>query len=489
LALPLVLTLLLGAALLEAADPAAAERQYRIARRLVAEGSSEARAALEKVIELDPVGSLADDATVEKALLLGVPRWPEELGRIEIREAQEALELVSWVAKELSGSDRALEARHLRALLLLEPLPFHDASEARLDLITVATANNEADWSRAARYATGWLAEQQAKNDRALAAYQRLVVDAPGSEAAAKARVGIARLMLRLGRFGPAADNLQQAIDSGAPPDTGALALRELAVRSLLGRNPGATGGSVARLSGGGSTIRSPACYAATPGGGLLLGDQKKNELLLLDDRGMIQVRWSLAETQAVAVSPTGRVFAAAGEALYRLEEGRQPLKIASLGDMAPVSALAVDGAGQIWLLDRRGERLGRLVQGGAVPIAAGAGEERSRLTGLAWDGRRMISIDQRQKRLVAIGPEGSRSTLAARGLQKPVDVAANPAGGIAVLDSRADAVFFFDSEAAGTGSLAWSVAGLSRVAALDYAPDGALILLDGASGASVRVP
>ena len=130
-----VLTLLLGSASLEAADPAAAERQYRIARRLVAEGSSEARTALEKVIELDPVGSLADDATVEKALLLGVPRWPEELGRIEIREAQEALALVSWVAQELSGSDRALEARHLRALLLLEPLPFHDASEARLDLI------------------------------------------------------------------------------------------------------------------------------------------------------------------------------------------------------------------------------------------------------------------------------------------------------------------------------------------------------------------
>jgi hypothetical protein len=257
----------------------------------------------------------------------------------------------------------------------------------------------------------------------------------------------------------------------------------------LLGRNPGTAGGSVARLSGGGSVVRSPACYAATPGGGLLLGDQKKDELLLLDDRGMIKARWSLADIQAVAVSPAGRAFVAAGESIYRLEEGRQPLKIASLGELAPVSALAVDGVGRLWLLDRRGDHLARVEPGGAAPIFTGVGEDLNRLTGLAWDGRRMISIDQRERQLVAIGPEGSRSALAVRGLQKPADLAANQAGGIAVLDSRADAVFFFDREAAGTGSLAWSVAGLNRVAALDYAPDGSLILLDGASGASVRVP
>ena len=46
------------------ADPDAAERQFRLARRLVAEGSPEAAPALDRVLELDPRGALADDALV-----------------------------------------------------------------------------------------------------------------------------------------------------------------------------------------------------------------------------------------------------------------------------------------------------------------------------------------------------------------------------------------------------------------------------------------
>jgi len=42
----------------QAGDSAEAERQYRIARRLAAEGSPEAAAALRRVIEIDPDGPL-----------------------------------------------------------------------------------------------------------------------------------------------------------------------------------------------------------------------------------------------------------------------------------------------------------------------------------------------------------------------------------------------------------------------------------------------
>src|SRR5512145_412494 len=65
------------------ADPAAAERQYRAARRLAADGSPDAGAALRKVVELAPTGPLADDAWVEQALLERPARWPEDLGTIE----------------------------------------------------------------------------------------------------------------------------------------------------------------------------------------------------------------------------------------------------------------------------------------------------------------------------------------------------------------------------------------------------------------------
>jgi hypothetical protein len=484
---PLLALILLFTSLpLEAADPAAAERQFRIARRLVAEGSAEARAALEKVIELDPAGALADDATVEKALLLGIPLWPEDLGKIEIRPAQEALGLVGWVSKEMSGSDRALEARYLRALLLLEPLPFHDASEARLDLITVATAGERTLWSRAARYATGWLAEQQGKGDRALAAYQRLVVDAPASEAASRAEVGLARLMLRLGRPGDAARHAQQAVDAGAPPETGAEGLREQAVRALLGHLPGAGGGAAGPPSATQGVVRSQACFAAAPDGGLLLGDQKNDAVILLDRSGGIKARWELDDIQAVAISPAGRPFAAAGESIYRLNEGRPPLRIASQGELAPASALATDCMGRLFLLGRKGDRLGRIEPGAAAPVEYAA---EGRLAAIAWNGIGLIGVDARERVLVVIGPEGSRRTLPASGLQKPVDIAADAAGGIAVLDSRAGAVLLYDAEGSRIGSVTLDRAGMSRASAVDIAHDGAVCLLDASGTAYVRVP
>jgi hypothetical protein len=474
---------------LGAADPAAAERQYRVARRLAAEGSAEAKTALDKVIELDPAGELADDAAVDKALLLGLPHWPEELGRIDILAAREALESLGWVADELSGSDRAPEARYLRALLLLEPLPFNDASEARLDLITVATGREQDAWSRAARYAAGWLADQQGKDDRAISSFQRLMVDAPQSDAAVRAKIGLARLMLHRRDFGRAADLLQQAVDGGAPAETGAAALRELAVRSLLGSLPGTGAGETLRSSAEVSGVRSPSCFAAAPDGGLLLGDQKSDEVVRLSGSGDVGGRWSLDGLQAVAIGPQGAAFAAADDAIYRLQEGRKPMQIASQGDFAPVSALAADGLGRLWLLDRRGDRLGVIRPGAIGPIVSGDVDGGSRLSALAWDGRRLIALDPRKRVLLAIGPEGARRELPASGLQKPLDVAVNAAGGIAVLDIRAGAILFFDAEGSELGRRSWETAGIDRPAAVAYANDGALYLLDASSSVSVRVP
>ena len=114
-----------------AADPAAAERQYRVARRLIVEGSPDAVTALSKVLELDPAGPLADDALVEQARILGIPHWPEGLGRIDAAAAEQAASLLDRVLAEFGGSDRAAEARFQRALLRLEPLPGYDPSASR----------------------------------------------------------------------------------------------------------------------------------------------------------------------------------------------------------------------------------------------------------------------------------------------------------------------------------------------------------------------
>ena len=59
-----------------------AEAQYRVARRLAAEGAAGAAAALDRVVALDPQGPLADDALLDRAALLGLPRWPEQRGHL-----------------------------------------------------------------------------------------------------------------------------------------------------------------------------------------------------------------------------------------------------------------------------------------------------------------------------------------------------------------------------------------------------------------------
>jgi tetratricopeptide (TPR) repeat protein len=470
-----------------AADPDGAERQYRIARRLIAEGSLEAVAALDKVLELDPTGGLADDATVEKALLMGIPRWPEELGRLAVLPGRQALELVTYAARELSGADRALEARYLRALLLLEQLHFHNPSEARLDLITVATAPGGSDEALRARYAVGWLAEQQGQSERALAAYQRLVVDAPGSQAALRAEIGLGRLLLRQGSFGPAAERLQHASSAGAPKLCAAEALKELAVRSLLGIIPGSRGNT--RPSSFQTVVRSPAGMAAMPQGGILLGDQKAAEVIHFDARGVAVDRWSLKDLRDIAASDTGRAFAAAGDDIFRLEPGGEAVRIASQGTLQPVSSLEVDGLGRLWLIDKKGESVARIEPGATSPVQVGARERGFRLPSTAWDGLRLIAVDSREKLLVAVGVDGSMRQLSAGGFQKPLAVTASRAGQAAVLDGREKAVLFYDSAGKAVGRMTWSAAGVGKPVALDYSADGALLLFDGSTGRVVRVP
>jgi len=143
-----------------ARDPEGAARQYRVARRLVAEGSPDAAASLARVYEMDPKGALADDALVEQALLLPVATWPGELGRISAPEKERAVALLDKVTDGLPGGDRANEAKVLRDLLRLEPLPGHDPARARLDLLAVASGATDERWRAGARFGTAWIDER-----------------------------------------------------------------------------------------------------------------------------------------------------------------------------------------------------------------------------------------------------------------------------------------------------------------------------------------
>lgn len=462
-----------------AADPAAAERQYRIARRLAAEGSPEAADALQKVLQLDPKGDLADDALVDQALLAGLPRWPEDLGNLDEESARRALKLLGRVADEFTGADRVSEARYYRALIKLEPLVTYDESDARFDLITVATNPEVSEWTRAARYTGAWLANGLGRFERASSAYGRLLIDAPLSPAAARASVGLAVLRMRDGDGGDAARMLQHAIDREAPAELHAAALRELAVRLVLDR-AGAGRALVKAFHKPSTAIKSLAGMATTPDG-VLLADGRDGTIVALGGRGTVAGKWSVEAVKSVTVDPLGRIFAANEDGVYRLRPGGSADRIAVAGAFASPLSMAAESSGRIWMLDRKGESLGTIEPGTTAPLPIWS-EPGRKLSMIHWDGRRLLAIDPKNKTLLAFGADGRPSPLPARALLKPVALGTDPAGRIAVIDGKDGSIRVLGSD--GTDVLRFSCkdAGIQKPLAVGFGFDGALHVFDQAT-------
>lgn len=473
--------LLAGAAQGGAAE---AERQYRVARRLAAERSPEAAQALQKVVELDPEGPLADDATLDEALLAPLPRWPEDLARIDEAAAARGLELTGRVLKQFPQGNRAAEARYHHALLLLEPLPAQDAARARLELVAVSTDPGAASWSARARYALAWLAWRRQDPRRGAATMQRLYVDDPSTEVAARAAAGLGRQALMEGDFGQAAIWFRRSleVDEATP---GSRDFLELAVRSLLRRRGGAPAPKPEAVLATG--VRTLAGLTASPDGGVVLADRREGTLWWFGRGGASRASWPLADPSAVAASAGGPVYAAAGDRLFAVDPQAGPLPLADLGDWAPAKGLAAEETGALWILDRRGERLGRLRHGAAAPETLWE-EPGTRLTAIAWDGRHLLALDGRGGRLLRIVP-GEPAVDLGGGLQRPEALAVDAAGTVAVLDTKAGAIIVLDPRGKTLFRLDCRQAGLARPAALAFGNDGVLHVFDGSNGTWQEIP
>ena len=465
-----------------AADPTAAERQYRAARRLAADGSPDARAALAKVVDLDPQGPLADDAWIDQALLERPAHWPEDLGAIEEPAARRAVDLLSRVIDDLPSADRGAEARYYRALLLLEPLPIHDAARARVDLLAVAAPGSHPEWAASARYAAAWLLEQSGALERAADAYGRLLVDAPESLPAERARVAASRVALRSGAAGRSASLAQLAVEAAGGEAVRAATLRALALRGVAPFLETGTGTLVRRPTG----VRSLGGFAAVADG-VVLGDARAGSIEMWGEAGS-RGRIGLGELQSIAVDPLGRLYAAAGDRLYRLLPDGSSRPIAHQGDFAPASALAADGLGRLWILDRKRARIGRVDPGSSAPVVAWT-PPGARLVGLAWDGARVLTVDTRERVLLASDAAGALQPSALSTVQKPGALAADPAGRIAVLDERDDVVHLFGPDGTARARIDCRARGIVKPQAIALEPGGALALFDSSDGSWVRIP
>lgn len=464
----------------QAPDPAAAERQYRIARRLAAEGSAKAAEAFRETVRLAPAGPLADDALVDEALLSGLPTFPDELGRLEPEALRASGTLLRRVVTELPGSDRAIEARYRAALLELEPSS--DASQARVELLAIAGVA-DSPWSDPARYAVARIDERTGDLDRAAAAYHRLAIDRPGSPAALRARAGIGRILLRRGRHGSAAAWLQEAIDDGLPGSTGAGVLRDLAVRWVRrAASPAWRWDAAASDPLAGEGFRGVQALAPGPNGTFLSVDRKAGVVSRIDARGTVLERWTLDEPTAVATDPFGRIFAVAGDGVFRLNAGTSSA-VASLERAGDASSLAVDDAGGFWILDRKGEKLIRTVEGGD-PVDVRSFE--TGVSGIVWDGRRILAVEERGGRVFAIRPdrpEDPGETVASSGLKRAASIAVDPSGAILVADARSGECLLFDASGALVDRFRVPEDSGKRMAAATVTAAGLLVWVDGSRG------
>jgi sugar lactone lactonase YvrE len=374
-------------------------------------------------------------------------------------------------------------------LLKLEPLPGADRSRARLDLARVATDPDGAGWARRARLTMAWLDARGGRASSAEAGLVRLVIDSPSSESAMRAEVFLAWLELYDGAFGPAAARLDRVAEELGVEIAELSELRELAIAGAL-REAG-TGGSWRearprpRVTTG---VRGIAGVSEMPDGGLIVSDRKTGSVVRLDRAGTEVDRWKVGAPGAVTVDPFGRIWAVSGDSAVRLRTSGDVDTVASLAKIAPVSGFAVDAEGALWISDRKGGRVSRIVPGADSPQEIWAGDD-GKITSLAWDRRRIVALDSKNGRILELTSDGHAVSVGDAAFQKAEAMAVDAAGQIAVLDMRDGAVVLFGPDGVERNRVTLAAVGVAKPTAMTLAADGSLVLFDGTGGAMVRLP
>jgi TolA-binding protein len=469
------------------ADAPAAEAQYRLAQRLAADGSPGAIPAFEKVVALAPDGPLADDALIGMARLQGAADWPEDLARLDAAHARAASASLAKILELHPQGDRVTEARYLHGLLSLAPLAGRDAGQAKEALITVATADGGEPWRAKARYALGYLAETEGAIERAAGAYARLVVESPKSDAATRGRVGFARAALQQERFGDAAVSFQSATESDAPASLRAAALRELAVREIVqAREPARAWSAAASVLPATPTTRGASLLATGDGGALVVFDRKNAAIQLFDVRGAGRAPMPQEGVTALATDAAARVYVAAGDKLLRWD-GAAWTPLGALGAFAGATAIAVDAAGNVWLADRRGDRIARWAPGAEAPVVVRESKGAD-VSALAAAPGRVIAAEAKTGKLVQIAASGASAPFGPA-FRRPEALTIDAAGRLSILDTKAQTLTRLSPSGEVRDTLNLAAVGLDRAIAVAATDEGSVRILDGATGSVAVAP
>jgi hypothetical protein len=418
----------------------------------------------------------AETATKRASVFDETAEWPEQVGRGEPERVARQIATLGRLIDERAPHGLAFEARYRRALSRLEPTPSHDRASARAELVEVARGAPP-PWDARARYALAWMRESEGLLEEAMEGYLRVLVDHPGGESQARSKAGLGRLALLDGRAGEAASLFDEAIAEGAPEESGAVLAREAAVRVLLRAD--------APLAGEARSLAIPlreVSAAVTGRDGFYLADRRAGQVIRLSDAGTVLDSWVWdVPVDALAADGSGHVGAAAGGSIWRLEPSGKTVETGQLGEYDPPGAFAL-GAGGAWVVDRRGQRLGRIDPGHFEPRTL-AEDREGRIEALAWDGERLLGLDTRRQTVrVVWAARGAKDPQAAfvPGTRRPESLAVDPAGRWLVVEGRAAGLLrLFDREGALVADLPGDALGVERLAAAMFGRDGALHVVD----------
>jgi hypothetical protein len=313
-----------------------------------------------------------------------------------------------------------------------------------------------------------------------------VIVDAPESEAAVQARVALARIHLRNGDAARAAALAQEAVDRSAEVPRSVSELREGAMRAFLrGMGGGTWSARPPRTIPG--AYRTASSLSLCPDGDLVVADERAGTVTRLDASGARKGAWTLPGVYAVTVDPYGRIFAADQERIVRLDESGVTA-VGEQGKLAPVRSVAVDPEGRIFVLDRRGTRVGRL-DPGATTLAPVFEVEGLELSGLAWDGARLVAADAKSAKLVEVLRTGGTRPIPGTLPKRVAAFATSPAGEIAILDDKTGDVLLLGPQGDARDKISARQLGIERPTAIALALDGSLRIVDEAKGSLTVVP
>jgi hypothetical protein len=291
----------------------------------------------------------------------------------------------------------------------------------------------------------------------------------------------LAGVALEQGRPGDAVWWAQEALASGPRGVSAASGLRTAALRDL-GRQAAPDRGlaSWPRRTVA-ATGKSVSALSRHPDGSLFVADRREGTVRRFDPDGRPAEQWTLDDVTALAVDPFGRLLAAAGERVFRLERGTA-LALGALGRFASASSLAPEISGKIFLLDRKGDRVGVLAPGAAaaVPLREDRG---TRLAALAVAGGRLVGAAAREGRLVRVAPSGLESPLASVPAESMASLCVDASGRFAVLDDRSGVLVLLAGDGSVVDRLDAKGSGLESPERVACGADGSLDLYDGASG------